>query len=78
VGHYAALLDGRVITDGCVSEGTFTLEMDGRSPVTVKAGQAMVQPPHVPMTSYNRSGTEPVRVVIFYVSDPDTPFFDVH
>ena len=45
---------------------------------TVKAGQAMVEPPHVPMTSYNRSGTEPVRVVIFYVSDPDTPFFDVH
>jgi quercetin dioxygenase-like cupin family protein len=60
-----------------VLEGTFTLDMDGRSPVTVKASQAMVEPPHVPMTSYNRSGTEPVRLVIFYVSDPDTPFFDV-
>jgi quercetin dioxygenase-like cupin family protein len=59
-----------------VLEGTFTLEMEGRAPVTVKAGQAMVEPPNVKMTGYNRSSTEPVRVVIFYVSDPDTPFLD--
>jgi quercetin dioxygenase-like cupin family protein len=59
-----------------VVEGTFTLEMEGRAPVTVKAGQAMVEPPHVRMTGYNRSGAEPLRVLIFYVSDPDTPFFD--
>jgi quercetin dioxygenase-like cupin family protein len=59
-----------------VLEGTFTLEMEGRSPVTVKAGQAMVEPPQVKMTGYNRSSTEPMRVVIFYVSDPDTPFLD--
>lgn len=59
-----------------VLEGVFTLEMEGRGPVTVKAGQAMVEPPQVKMTGYNRSGTEPVRVVIFYVSDPDTPFLD--
>jgi hypothetical protein len=25
---------------------------------------------------YNHSSTEPLRVVIFYVSDPDTPFLD--
>ena len=60
-----------------VLEGVFTLEMEGRAPVTVKAGQAMVEPPQVKMTGYNHSSTEPVRVVIFYVSDPDTPFFDV-
>jgi len=59
-----------------VLEGVITLEMDGRAPVTVKAGQAMVEPPQVKMTGYNRSGTEPLRVVIFYVSDPDTPFLD--
>ena len=52
------------------------LEMEGRAPVTVKAGQAMVEPPQVKMTGYNRSSTEPMRVVIFYVSDPDTPFLD--
>ena len=59
-----------------VLEGVFTLEMEGRAPVTVKAGQAIVEPPQVKMTGYNRSSTEPVRVVIFYVSDPDTPFLD--
>ena len=59
-----------------VLEGVFTLEMEGRAPVTVKAGQAMVEPPQVKMTGYNRSSTEPLRLVIFYVSDPDTPFLD--
>jgi quercetin dioxygenase-like cupin family protein len=59
-----------------ILEGAFTLEMEGREPITVKAGQAMVEPPHVKMTGYNRSGTETLRVVIFYVSDPDTPFLD--
>jgi quercetin dioxygenase-like cupin family protein len=59
-----------------VLEGLFTLEMEGREPVTVKAGQAMVMPPHVKMTGYNRSSTESLRLVIFSVSDPDTPFLD--
>src|SRR5688500_13702783 len=27
-----------------VAEGAFTLEMEGRDPVTIKAGQAMVEP----------------------------------
>ena len=59
-----------------VQEGTFTLEMEGRPPVTLNAGQAMVEPPHVRMTGYNRSRTESLRVVITYVSDPGTPFLD--
>lgn len=59
-----------------ILEGAFTLEMEGRPPVTVKAGQAMVEPPNVKMTGYNRSATDNMRVVIFYVSDPDTPFLD--
>jgi quercetin dioxygenase-like cupin family protein len=60
-----------------VLEGTFTLEMEGRPPVTATAGQAIVEPPHVKMTGYNRSTTEPMRLVVFYMSDPDTPFLDV-
>jgi quercetin dioxygenase-like cupin family protein len=60
-----------------VMEGAFTLELDGREPITVKAGQAMVEPPHVKMTGYNRSTTEPLRVVIFYVGEPNTPFLDL-
>ena len=57
-------------------EGVFTLEMEGRQPVTISAGQAMVEPPNVKMTGHNRSATDTIRLVIFYVSDPETPFFD--
>ena len=59
-----------------VLEGAFTLEMEGREPVTVKAGRAIIMPAHVKMTGHNRSSTDPLRVVIFYVSDPETPFLD--
>ncbi len=57
-------------------EGAFTLEMEGREPVTVRAGQSMVEPPNVRMTGYNRSATETIRLVIFYVGEPGTPFLD--
>ncbi len=59
-----------------ILEGAFTLELEGREPVVVKTGQAFVEPPNAKMTGYNRSATEPLRVVIFYTSDPDTPFLD--
>jgi quercetin dioxygenase-like cupin family protein len=59
-----------------VLEGTFTLEMEGRDPVTVTAGQAMIMPPHVKMTGYNRSSTDPLRLVIFNVSDPNAPYLE--
>lgn len=59
-----------------VLEGAFTLELKGRPPITVKAGEALVEPPHVEMTGYNRSTTDITRVVIFYVSATNTPFLD--
>lgn len=59
-----------------VLEGVFTMEMEGRGTITVKAGEAKMMPPSVKMTGYNRSSTEPLRLVAFYVSDPDTPFLD--
>ena len=59
-----------------ILEGAFTLELEGRAPIVVKAGQAFVEPPNVRMTGYNRSATEALRLVIFYVSEPDTPFLD--
>ena len=59
-----------------VLEGAFTMEMEGREPVTAKAGEAMMMPTHVKMTGYNRSSTDALRLVVFYVSDPDTPFLD--
>ncbi len=60
-----------------ILEGAFTLELEGRAPVTVKAGELMVEPPNVRMTGYNRSTTEPLKLVIFYVSDPGGPFLDL-
>jgi quercetin dioxygenase-like cupin family protein len=59
-----------------VLEGAFTLEMEGREPVTVRAGQAMVEPPGVRMTGYNRSADAPLRVLIVYVTEPGMPFLD--
>lgn len=59
-----------------VLEGSFTLELKDRPPLTVRAGEAMVEPPNVPMIGRNPSATEPTKVVIFYVSAPDTPFLD--
>src|SRR5512141_465296 len=59
-----------------VLEGAFTLELDGRAPITVKAGEALVEPPNVAMIGYNRS-SETTKVVIFYVSANDTPFLDL-
>jgi quercetin dioxygenase-like cupin family protein len=59
-----------------VLEGEFTLELEGRLPLVVRAGQSYVEPPDVRMTGYNRSAKDPLRVVIFYVSDPGTPFLD--
>jgi quercetin dioxygenase-like cupin family protein len=59
-----------------VLEGAFTLEMKGHQPMTVKAGEAMIEPPSVQMTGFNRSTTEPMKVLIFYVSDPGAPFLD--
>jgi quercetin dioxygenase-like cupin family protein len=59
-----------------ILEGAFTLELEGQPARIVKAGESMVEPPHVKMTGYNRSATETLKLVIFYVSDPDTPFLD--
>jgi quercetin dioxygenase-like cupin family protein len=59
-----------------VLEGQFSLELEGRAPVVVSAGQAFVEPPNVKMTGYNKSTSDGLRVVIFYVSDTGTPFLD--
>jgi quercetin dioxygenase-like cupin family protein len=59
-----------------VLEGAFTLEMEGREPVTVKSGHAITMPAQVKMTGFNRSNAEPLQLVIFNVSDPGTPYLD--
>ena len=57
-------------------QGAFTLEMEGREPVTVRAGMSLIEPPDVRMTGSNQSTTEAVSLVIYYVGDPGTPFLD--
>jgi quercetin dioxygenase-like cupin family protein len=59
-----------------VLEGAFTLEMEGREPVTVRQGEVLVEPPGVRMTGYNRA-ERPLRVLIIYVSEPGEPFLDL-
>ena len=58
-----------------VLDGVFTLEVEGRETVTVRAGRSLVEPPNVRMTGHNR-GDEATRLLIFYVADPGTPFLD--
>jgi quercetin dioxygenase-like cupin family protein len=59
-----------------VLEGTFTLELDGREAVGVRAGEVFVEPPLVRMTGRNLDASVPTSMILFYVSDPDTPFAD--
>lgn len=56
-------------------EGKFTLELEGRTPVEIAAGEVFVEPAGVTMTGYNR-GDAPARMALFYVCEPDTPFAD--
>ena len=58
-----------------VLDGVFTLEMEGRETVTVRAGRSLVEPSNVRMAGHNR-GDEATRLLILYVADPGTPFLD--
>ncbi len=59
-----------------VIQGAFTLEMKGRQTVTIKSGEAFVEPANVKITGYNRSRIEQMKAVVFYVSNLGTPFLD--
>jgi len=56
-------------------EGRFTLEIDGREPIDIDAGQVFVEPSHVSMTGRNKAEI-PARMALFYVCAPDEPFAD--
>jgi quercetin dioxygenase-like cupin family protein len=59
-----------------ILSGAFTLELEGRAPKTIKAGEGFVEPANVKMTGFNRSTSEALHLVIFYVGEPGTPFLD--
>ena len=56
-------------------DGTFTLELDGREPVAIEAGEVFVEPAGINMTGFNKSNV-PARMALFYVCAPDAPFAD--
>lgn len=58
-----------------MTEGVFTLELDGREPVAVKPGEVFVEPAGIPMTGRN-TGDVPARMALFYVCEPGVPFAD--
>ena len=58
-----------------VTEGTFTLELEGREPIGIGAGEAFVEPAGVRMTGRNKGDT-PARMALFYVCEPGAPFAD--
>ena len=58
-----------------VTEGTFTLELEGREPIAIGPGQAFVEPAGVSMTGRN-TGDTPARMALFYVCEPGAPFAD--
>ena len=59
-----------------VINGEFTLDIEGQAPVRHTTGDAFVEPPNAKMTGYNSSSDQSLNVLIFYVSDPETPFLD--
>jgi quercetin dioxygenase-like cupin family protein len=59
-----------------MTEGVFTLKLDGREPVHIKAGEVFVEPAHVAMTGRNLSEEIPAKMALFFVCDPDSPFAD--
>ena len=59
-----------------VIEGAFTVEMAGQAPITVGAGDAIVEPPDTVMTGVSRLAAEDTKVVVFYVSTPGAPFLN--
>lgn len=59
-----------------VLDGALTLEVEGKSAVVYKAGKVVFEEPGVPTTAYNASASDTAKVLIFYLSDLDTPFLD--
>jgi quercetin dioxygenase-like cupin family protein len=56
-----------------VLEGSMVLEVDGKPPVTLKAGETFHVPPNVAHSSRNASTTAPLKVLVFGLFDTGKP-----
>ena len=59
-----------------MTQGAFTLELEDRPAVTLRAGDVYVEPAQVRMTGHNRDGVEEARMFLFFACDVDQPFAD--
>jgi uncharacterized cupin superfamily protein len=56
-----------------VLEGAVTLEIEGKSPATYKAGEAFQESPNVAHNFRNASATQPAKALGFQVAAKDQP-----
>lgn len=55
-------------------EGSATLDVEGKPPVTMKAGDSYYQPPKQVHSFKNASATNPAKLITFFVTEKDQPF----
>lgn len=57
-----------------VLEGSIIMQVDGRPPVTLKAGQTFYEGPNdVHVGGRNASKTKPAKFLVFFVKQKDAP-----
>ena len=57
-----------------VISGEFEVDMEGEGLRTYVDGQALRMKPDTPMDARNPSATKPLRLAVFQVGNPDSPF----
>ncbi|HEX2218438.1 MAG TPA: cupin domain-containing protein [Gemmatimonadales bacterium] len=58
-----------------VLDGTLTMEVEGKEPRTITAGEAVAEPLNAPMRVINE-GEQPVELVVFQISPPQEQFLE--
>ncbi len=58
-----------------VLDGTLTMEVEGKEPRTITAGEAVAEPLNAPMRVINE-GDQPVELVVFQISSPQKQFLE--
>ncbi len=56
-----------------VLEGSYTLELEGKPPVTLKAGESVHNAPKLVHDAKNASTTAPVKLLVFLVGEKGQP-----
>jgi quercetin dioxygenase-like cupin family protein len=56
-----------------VLEGSGTFEMEGKAPITLKAGDTLYVPPKVAHDAKNTSATAPLKILVFFIAEKGQP-----